>query len=363
MHRRWIWWSQTTRGAGPDAVPDTAGFGVTPTLLVCDAIQAESWSAGVDGATHCLVAPFSAEALRLQLALLFANTRQSADDLPSLQEQLANLAQTGSGGLHAMLIGLRRMAAINATYGPLVGDAALEAVGDRIARHVARHSGADAFTARLSGGDFLIAHVMPEERVGWQVVAEQLLRRRLPATGCRWAPSAVDGARIAGACQPDEDPVSLLDRLSTGLAMARESPAEPVRWADRQSDHAPHERLPAGAGDRPRHRARRNHRAVPAAVLGANGPGHRGRGAGPLAAPAAWRNRCRNAVCDGRQGGFHPALSRHIRERALGRRQRGPGRWLRLRLSLNVTAEDLGESGYARREIGMIAASGFEANG
>lgn len=349
------------RGAAPDVVPDTAGFGSAPTLLVCDALQAERWSAGVDGATHCIVAPFTQDALRLQLALLFANTRQSADDLPSLQEQLAHLAQTGPRGLHAMLIGLRRMAAINATYGPLVGDAALEAVGDRIARHVARHSGADAFTARLSGGDFLIAHVMPEERLGWQVVAEQLLRvisRPLDVAGHRLRLTARASLALA---KPDEDPVSLLDRLSTGLAMARESPAEPVRWADRQSDHAPlsgyrleqdivHaiERDEITVLFQPQFSVRTGQVTGAEALARWQHPQHGEIGAGTLFALAD-------------KADFTRQLSRHIRERALRQAATWTGPLAGLRLSVNVTAEDLAESGYARREIRMIAASGFDA--
>lgn len=349
-----------TRGAGVVAVPQLPRLAPVPTLVLCDAKQAEGWSAGIDGATHCLVEPFGPEALRLQLALLFALMRRDVDDPARLKAQLAQLAQSGSGTLHAMLIGLRRMAAINATYGPLVGDAALEAVGDRIARHVARHSGADAFTARLSGGDFLIAHVMPEERVGWQVAAEQLLRvvsRPLDVTGHRLRLTARASLALA---KPQEDPVSLLDRLATGLAMARESAAEPVRWADRQSDNAPEsgyrleqeivhaiERDEITVLFQPQFSVQTGQITGAEALARWQHPQHGEIGAGTLFALAD-------------KADFTRQLSRHIRERALIQAAQWTGVLSGLRLSVNVTAEDLAESGYARREIDIIAASGFD---
>lgn len=348
------------RAAGPQAVPDVARFGPAPCLVLCDAAQAEAWGAGIDGVTHCLVEPFSGAALRLQLALLFALMRREVDDPVQLQAQIAHLAQLGEGRLHAMLIGLRRMAAINATYGPLVGDGALEAVGDRIARHVARHSGVDALTARLSGGDFLIAHVMPEERLGWQVVAEQLLRvvsRPLDVAGHRLRLTARASLALA---KPGEDPVSLLDRLATGLAMARESSAEPVRWADRQSDNAPQsgyrleqeivhavERDEITVLFQPQFSVQTGQITGAEALARWQHPQHGEIGAGTLFALAD-------------KADFTRQLSRHIRQRAMSHAAQWTGPLSDLRLSVNVTAEDLAESGYAKREVAMISASGFD---
>lgn len=349
------------RGQGDVAVPLGAGRHAGVVLLLCDAEQASGLASGNSEATHSLTAPFSDAALRLQLALLHAQLSNGADMRRDLLLRLDALAHAGEGRLHAMLIGLRRMSAINATYGAAVGDGALEATVQRLARHSARLSGGTALTVRLSGGDFLVAHVMPEERVGWQVSAERLLRaisEPLDVAGHRLRLTARAALALA---QPDEKPMSLLDRLSAGLSAARESAAEPVRWADRQSDNAP------ASGYRLEQdiiqAIERNEITVllqpqfavdSGAVTGAEAlarwqhPQHGEIGAGTLF-----------AIAD--KADFTRMLSRHIRLRALEYAAAWTGPLASLRLSLNVTAEDLGEKGFAQRELAMIAASGFDA--
>jgi EAL domain-containing protein (putative c-di-GMP-specific phosphodiesterase class I)/GGDEF domain-containing protein len=332
-----------------------------PVLLLCDADQAMALPRGITGVTHSLVAPFSDAALQLQLTLLKAQVCGDRDLAHDLHLRLAALAQAGEGRLHAMLIGLRRMSAINATYGAGVGDVALEAIEHRLTRHSARLSNGAALTLRLSGGDFLVAHVMPEERVGWQVIAERLLRvisDPLDAAGHRLRLTARAALAIA---RPDESPLSLLDRLSAGLAVARESAAEPVRWSDRQSDNAPESgyRLEQEIV----HAIERNEITVlfqpqfavdSGAITGAEAlarwqhPQHGEIGAGTLF-----------AIAD--KADFTRLLSRHIRLRAMEQASAWTGSLSGLRLSLNVTAEDLGEKGFAKRELAMIAASGFDA--
>jgi diguanylate cyclase len=143
--------------------------------------------------------------------------------------------------------------------------------------------------------------------------------------------------------------------------MARESPAEPVRWADRQSDHAPlsgyrleqdivHaiERDEITVLFQPQFSVRTGQVTGAEALARWQHPQHGEIGAGTLFALAD-------------KADFTRQLSRHIRERALRQAASWTGPLAGLRLSVNVTAEDLAESGYARREIRMIAASGFDA--
>ncbi len=348
------------RGQGSAAIPMVPGSHAGPVLLLCDADQAAALSGGIPGVTHGLVTPFSDVALGLQLALIHAQISNDPDMGHDLHKRLAALAQTGEGRLHAMLIGLRRMSAINATYGAGVGDVALEAIAQRLMRHSARLSNGTALTLRLSGGDFLVAYVMPEERVGWQVTAERLLRiisQPLDAAGHRLRLTARAALAI---CRTDESPLSLLDRLSAGLAAARESAADPVRWSDRQSDNAPQ------SGYRLEQEIvqaiERNEITVllqpqfavdSGAITGAEAlarwqhPQHGEIGAGTLF-----------AIAD--KADFTRLLSRHIRLRAMEHASAWTGPLASLRLSLNVTAEDLGEKGFARRELAMIAACGFD---
>lgn len=350
------------RGQGADIAWTGPMVHTGPVLLLCDAQQAERLTAIAAGATHSLVAPFSDAALRLQLALIHAQLAADHDPTRDLHLRLAALAQGGEGRLHAMLIGLRRMSAINTTYGAAVGDEALEAIARRLIRHSARLSDGQALTLRLSGGDFLIAHAMAEERVGWQVIAERLLRiisDPLDAAGHRLRLTARAALAIS---RPDESPLSLLDRLSAGLAAARESAAEPVRWADRQSDHAPQSgyRLEQEIV----HAIERNEISVlfqpqfavdSGRITGAEAlarwqhPQHGEIGAGTLF-----------AIAD--KADFTRQLSRHIRLRAMEQASGWTGPLARLRLSLNITAEDLGEKGFAQRELEIITASGFAAS-
>jgi EAL domain-containing protein (putative c-di-GMP-specific phosphodiesterase class I)/GGDEF domain-containing protein len=351
------------RGHGPmgDASIGNAEGGLT--LLLCDPDQALHFAAQPPRVTHVLVTPFSDAALHLQLAVIHAQLCEGMDRSNDLHLRLAALSDSAEGKLHVMLIGLRRMSAINATYGAAVGDAALEAIAQRLRRHAARLPGGSmALMMRLSGGDFLIAHMMPEERVGWQVVAERVLRivsEPLDAAGHRLRLTARAALAIA---RPAETPLSLLDRLSAGLAAARESPAAPVRWADRQSDHAPQSgyRLEQDIV----HAIERDEITVlfqpqfaveSGAITGAEAlarwqhPQHGEIGAGILF-----------AIAD--KADFTRALSRHIRLRALEQARGWTGALSNLRLSLNVTAEDLGEQGFAGRELEMIAASGFSTS-
>lgn len=354
------------RGAGEPQSLDYGAVGrAGSVLLLCDAHQAAVVAADTLGLTHALVAPFSAAALRLQLALIHARICAGGDGQRDAHQRLTALgkvAQTGDARVHAMLIGLRRMSAINATYGVDVGDAALEVIVQRLERQSARLAGSHALTMRLSGGDFLIAQVMAEDRLGWDVLADRMLRvisEPLNAQGHRLRLTARAALALA---RSDESAVSLLDRLSAGLATARESAADPVRWADRQSDNAP----PSGYRLEQEivHAIERDEINVLFQPQFAVGSG-RVSGAEAL---ARWQHPQHGEIGAGNlfaiadKADFTRQLSRHIRLRAMQHAASWTGPLARLRLSVNITAEDLGEKGFAGREIALIARSGFDAS-
>lgn len=330
-----------------------------PALLLCDAAWLARSHPLPRQFSHALTEPVSDAGLRLQLRLIHRQLRGQSDPTPDLHPQIAAFAASGDGPMHAMLIGLRRMPAVNATYGTGVGDAALEAMEQRLQRQATRLSGGVALTLRLSGGDFLIAYCMPEERLGWQVMAERMLRvvsEPLDVAGHRLRLTARAALAVA---REGEGPVSLLDRLSAGLAHARESAADPVRWADRQSDNAPQsgyrleqdivqaiERDEIVVLFQPQFAVETGRITGAEALARWQHPQYGEIGAGTLFALAD-------------KADFTRALSRHIRQRAMQHAARWTGPLAPLRLSLNVTAEDLGEKGFAKRELAMLAEAGF----
>jgi EAL domain-containing protein (putative c-di-GMP-specific phosphodiesterase class I)/GGDEF domain-containing protein len=342
-------------GAAP--MPDRAHKG--PALLLCDPAVAEAWRDLPALWSHALVAPVADSGLRLQLRLIRARLEDEAIEAPDMHQRIADFAGAGEGALHAMLIGLRRMPAVNATYGIAVGDAALEAMESRLRRQAMRLAGGAALTLRLSGGDFLVAYRMPEERLGWQVMAERMLRlisEPLEVAGHRLRLTARAALAVA---REGEGPVSLLDRLSAGLAHARESAADPVRWADRQSDHAPQsgyrleqdivqaiERDEITVLFQPQFSVESGRITGAEALARWHHPQYGEIGAGTLFALAD-------------KADFTRALSRHIRLKAMQHAGQWTGPLAPLRLSLNVTAEDLGEKGFARRELAMLSQTGF----
>lgn len=347
------------RGQSVATVPRDLPGSHAAGLLLCDPEMLDHLGPLPSGLTHALVTPFSDRAARLQLSLIHAAMESQALPSQDLHARITSFAEAGEGPLHAMLIGLRRMPAVNATYGTAVGDAALEAMEQRLVRQANRLSGGTALTLRLSGGDFLIAYSMAEERLGWQVMAERMLRlvsEPLDIAGHRLRLTARAALALA---RDDESPVSLLDRLSAGLANARESAAEPVRWADRQSDHAPQsgyrleqdivqaiERDEITVLFQPQFAVETGRIVGAEALARWHHPQYGEIGAGTLF-----------AIAD--KADFTRSLSRHIRHRAMGHAAGWTGGLSGLRLSLNVTAEDLGEKGFAKRELAMIEQCGF----
>ena len=342
-----------------DDLPREIASHAGPGLLICDSAWLDLAHPIPPAITHALHAPFADEALQLQLRLIHGQLACRNELVPDLHKRIADFAAAGEGALHAMLIGLRRMPAVNATYGTAVGDAALEAMEQRLERQAARLSAGSALTLRLSGGDFLIAYAMAEERLGWQVMAERMLRvvsEPLDVAGHRLRLTARAALAVA---REGEGPVSLLDRLSAGLAQARESAADPVRWADRQSDHAPQsgyrleqdivqaiERDEITVLFQPQFAIETGKITGAEALARWQHPQYGEIGAGTLFALAD-------------KADFTRALSRHIRQRAMQHAARWTGPLAPLRLSLNVTAEDLGEKGFAKRELAMLAEAGF----
>ncbi|PKB25134.1 EAL domain-containing protein (putative c-di-GMP-specific phosphodiesterase class I) [Novosphingobium kunmingense] len=143
--------------------------------------------------------------------------------------------------VQAMLIGLRRFDAINLAYGKGVGDAALAEVAQRLKSFAASEMDGLWLVARTGGGQFLIASAEPCSRESWQVAAEQLLGTlgrsfAVQATTLRLSPRA---ALLRGLVGEDAD--SMLDRLAQALSRVMDRPGGLLLgWGDGEGSAAGH---------------------------------------------------------------------------------------------------------------------------
>ena len=258
--------------------------------------------------------------------------------------------------VHAMLLGLRRLDAINMAYGEAAGDGALEEVAVRIARFAEEELEGQWQLARAGGGRFLLIANEACSRERWQLVADQLadLVARpiaVPSGVLRLSPR-VALIRALGR----ESVESMLDRLGRALEQVSWQQGTRIAWADGEAtppgqSGAQLEADLLGAIDRDEIEilfqpqfsladdkltgaealARWNHREL-------------GRiGAGALFSVAE------------RADHVGP-LSRHIASKALAAARGWPGE---LRLSINVTPADLAFGSYVRQMLDLVRESGF----
>ena len=287
-------------------------------------------------------------------------------DSEAMRACLAAWRAEGTGGtkaapIHALLIGLGRFDSVNLAYGEAAGDGALIEVARRILHFSADEIGlGDWLAARIGGGKFALIAREPMSRERWQWLGEAL------GEAVAAPIAAVDGSgtvrlwpRIALLrVLPGERVDHILDRLAGTLAQAQDRPGARLAWADRS-------RAPAGiraaqveadllsALDRSQIEIlfQPQYELADEVLVGAealarwNHPRIGQIGAGALFAIA--------------ERAEHVAqLSRHIAERALAIASEWPKH---LRLSLNVTPNDLASPGFARDLCQLIHDSGFAA--
>lgn len=257
-----------------------------------------------------------------------------------------------------LLVGLTRLDMLNSAYGRTAGDALLQAAARRIARVPGEFGSGRGFVARLAGTEFLVA--TPDgspERL--RLLAEALLaalERRFVA-----GPDMVSlGASIgAVAATRDDTAASLLRRASAALAEAREGVGGPVCLLDAASATAASQaQLLAGqlrqamaAGEievlfQPQVSVARGVIVGVEALARWRHPALGSLGAETLFAAAA---RADHLV----------ALSEHIQDAALRAARSWPDGLGKLRLSVNVVAEEMRRAHFADGLLERIDASGF----
>lgn len=280
--------------------------------------------------------------------------------LPGRDAARARLAEWLDRGepVHALLIGLRRFDAVNLAYGSAAGDAALVEVAARI-RHFA-HGELDGawIAARGGGGQFLLLSTEPCSRERWQMVGAQVLEAlarplALGGSTLRLSPRGALLRSLGG-----EDADSLLDRLGQALETVMAAPGRRLSWADGEAIRAGRSAAQLEAdllraidlGEievvyQPQWSCADDQLTGAEALARWNHPRLGRIGAGALFAIAE-------------RADHVPQLSRHIAKTALAGARDWPDP---LRLSLNVTPNDLAEANFAAGFADLVATSGFPA--
>ncbi|MFN3517652.1 MAG: EAL domain-containing protein [Novosphingobium sp.] len=278
--------------------------------------------------------------------------------LPGREAARARLGDWLDGGkpVHALLIGLRRFDAVNLAYGSAAGDAALAEVAARL-RHFA-HGELDGawIAARGGGGQFLLLATEACSRERWQLLAAQILdalARPIAVGGAtlRLSPRGALLRSLGG-----EEAESLLDRLSQTLASAMAAPARRLAWADGEAIRAGRSAAQLEA-DLLHAIDRREIEVVYQPQWSCADDSLTG-----AEALARWNHSRLGRIGAGAlftiaERADHVAqLSHHIAQAALAGAQGWPAH---LRLSLNVTPNDLARGDFAEDFARLLAASRF----
>lgn len=134
--------------------------------------------------------------------------------------------------VHALLVGMRRLDAVNLAYGAASGDAALAELAQRIKHFAADELDGSWLAARGGGGQFLLLSAAPCSRERWQLFAAELLdrlARPIPTAGGTVRPSP-RAALLRGLARESAD--SMLDRLAHALDRVMGQPGRRLLWGD-----------------------------------------------------------------------------------------------------------------------------------
>lgn len=258
--------------------------------------------------------------------------------------------------VHAMLLGLKRLDAINMAYGAAAGDGALEEVAARISHFAEEELDGPWLLARAGGGTFVLVANEACSRERWQLVADQLadLIARpiaMPSGILRLSPWIALIRTLTS-----ESVESMLDRLGQTLDELREHRGARLAWADgeatppgRTAAQLEADLLGAIDGDQIEVLFQPQFDLQTDALIGAE-------------ALARWNHPLLGRIGAGAlfaiaERADHVApLSRHIASKALAVARQWPEA---LRVSINVTPADLAFGSYVRQMLDLIRESGF----
>ncbi|WP_375195538.1 putative bifunctional diguanylate cyclase/phosphodiesterase [Sphingobium sp.] len=258
-----------------------------------------------------------------------------------------------------LLLSISQFDRMNAAYGQVVGDALLGRIARRIER-MTFDAAAGSMVARIAGTEFLIG------LTGDAAAADRatfLARQLIGAIGRPF--SAGDHLiRLTARCgiaqsRPDDDATRLIRRAGTALADARAGGGEGIRIfssekRSRQVDADQLEtdlRLALHRGEigivfQPQYPVEGEQMIGVEALARWNHPQYGPLGAGMLFATAE-------------RSDYMLPLSAHIQAEALRQAAAWPRALSHLRLSINVTAEDIAQPGFMPQFLNLVDMSGF----
>jgi len=259
--------------------------------------------------------------------------------------------------VHAMLLRFRSFSSVNLAYGIAAGDRTLTRIAARLTEFAERHCPPDHLLARISGGSFLLAVHESMGREQWQALAEEtalIMAEPIADAGGGtvrlWPRIAL--LRSPAATAPD----LILGQLANTLDRAREQPARRLLWADGVMALA--EPLARQLEADLLHALDRNEIEVLFQPQYSSAD-RRLVGAEALARwrhPELGRLGAIDLFAIAERADHVAPLSRHLARMALASAAKWPDH---LRLSLNVTADELAASDFTERLDATLMESGF----
>lgn len=279
-----------------------------------------------------------------------------ARDAGSARRWLTRRLEHAAGDpLHVLLIALNRFEMVNTAYGRAAGDALLRSAQTRVKDAVHEILGRDALVARMGGSTFLVAACAPRLRI--DLVAERIAAA-LSRPFVSGDSIAVLGCRIGLAeASSDDDAARLLRRASEALAEARESDSATLRVADADGGGAAIDRL-----------AVELHHAIERGDIGILFQPQVAIATGEVVgveALARWQHGALGTIgaetlfAAAQRADLEIGLSDHIQTLALAQAAAWPAELSGLRLSINLTAADIGRPGFSDLFLERVDASGF----
>ncbi len=284
--------------------------------------------------------------------------RDALTGLAGAEEARGRLDAWLTGGpVHALMIALPRLSAINLAYGNAAGDFALAEAGARLLHFAAADCDSPWLAARLDGSRFLLAAQESCSRERWTMLAEGLAQALArPISGERGTIRLSPRIALLRAL-PGETAPSLIDRLGEALAALDTRSGARLLWAGGDAV-PPGETAEALEADLLRAIDRDEIELAfqPQFAL----PDDRLTGAEALARwnhPALGRIGAGALFAIAERAEYIAPLSHHIARLALAHAADWPAH---LRLSLNVTPADLAAADYSATLMSIIASNGFD---